>query len=56
MANHSSILAWGNPWTEKPGRVWPTGSQSDMTEVIQHACDVKNLLPFKITHSKARLL
>ena len=20
-ALHSSILAWGNPWTEKPGRL-----------------------------------
>ena len=20
MATHSSILAWGNPWTEEPGR------------------------------------
>ena len=21
MANHSSILAWKNPWTEEPGRL-----------------------------------
>ena len=21
MATHSSILAWRNPWTEKPGRL-----------------------------------
>ena len=27
MATHSSILAWGIPWTEKPGRLQPMGSQ-----------------------------
>ena len=27
MATHSSILAWRIPWTEKPGRLWPMGSQ-----------------------------
>ena len=27
MATHSSILAWEIPWTEKPGRLWSTGSQ-----------------------------
>ena len=27
MAIHSSILAWRIPWTEKPGRLWPMGSQ-----------------------------
>ena len=27
MANHSSILAWKNPWTEEPGRLQPMGSQ-----------------------------
>ena len=33
MVTHSSILAWRIPWTEKPGRLQPTGSQkSDMTE------------------------
>ena len=25
--NHSSILAWRIPWTEKPGRLQSTGSQ-----------------------------
>ena len=24
---HSSILAWGIPWIEKPGRLWSIGSQ-----------------------------
>ena len=32
MATHSSILAWRNPWTEEPGELQSTGSQSDMTE------------------------
>ena len=28
MVTHSSILAWRIPWMEKPGRLQPTGSQS----------------------------
>ena len=28
MATHSSILAWRNPWTEEPDRLWSMGSQS----------------------------
>ena len=28
IANHSSILAWRIPWTEEPGRLQSTGSQS----------------------------
>ena len=28
MATHSSILAWGIPWTEEPGGLWSMGSQS----------------------------
>ena len=27
MATHSSILAWGIPWTEESGRLQPMGSQ-----------------------------
>ena len=27
VATHSSILAWGIPWTEKPGGLQSTGSQ-----------------------------
>ena len=27
MAAHSSILAWGIPWTEEPGRLQSTGLQ-----------------------------
>ena len=28
MAAHSSILGWGIPWTEEPGRQQSIGSQS----------------------------
>ena len=28
MATRSSILAWEIPWTEEPGRLQSTGSQS----------------------------
>ena len=28
MATHSSILAWRIPWTEEPGRLESTGSQT----------------------------
>ena len=27
VATHSSILAWGIPWTETPGRLQSTGLQ-----------------------------
>ena len=27
MATHSSVLAWGTPWTEEPGRLQSTGLQ-----------------------------
>ena len=32
MATHSSVLAWEIPWTEEPGGLESTGSQSDATE------------------------
>ena len=33
MVTHSSILAWGIPWTEEPGGLQSTGlKESDMTE------------------------
>ena len=28
MATHSSILAWGSPWTEEPGVLQSVGSHS----------------------------
>ena len=27
MATHSSILAWGIPWTVEPGELWSVESQ-----------------------------
>ena len=27
VATHSSTLAWRIPWTEEPGRLYPTGPQ-----------------------------
>ena len=34
MATHSSILAWGIPWTAEPGSYRPQGlKESDTTEV-----------------------
>ena len=36
MATHSSILAWGIPWTEEPGRLQSQGhKESHMTEHSQ---------------------
>ena len=35
MANHSSILAWRMPWTEKPGRLLSMGHKElDTTEQL----------------------
>ena len=39
MATHSSILAWKVPWTEEPGGLQSTGSQSvrhDSAHMQQH--------------------
>ena len=37
MATHSSVLAWRIPWTEEPGRLQSTGS--DTTEALsKHTC------------------
>ena len=35
MATHSSILAWGNPWSEKPGRLQSIGHKEP--DMIEHA-------------------
>ena len=35
-ATYSSILAWRIPWTEEPGEIQSTGSQSHMTEWLTH--------------------
>ena len=35
MATHSSILAWGIPWTEEPDRLQSVGSQElDTTKLL----------------------
>ena len=38
MATHSSILAWRIPWTEEPGGLQSTGSQSQtqLSDKVQH--------------------
>ena len=36
MATHSSTLAWKIPWTEEPGGLESTGSQSHTTEHAQY--------------------
>ena len=33
MATHSSILAWGIPWTEEPGELQTIGSQKRQTQL-----------------------
>ena len=59
MATHSSILAWGIPWTEKPGGLQSMGLQkeSDTTEQlnnnsIKSSCEVKF---YFLTTGKTRL-
>ena len=37
MATLSSILAWGIPWTEEPGRLQPMESQRVGQLVTEHA-------------------
>ena len=36
MANHSSILAWGTPWTEEPGGLQSMGSQRETEHECMH--------------------
>ena len=33
MVTHSSILAWGIPWTEEPGGLQSVGSQKSQTQL-----------------------
>ena len=49
MATHSSILAWRIPWTEEPGGLQSTGSQSQtqlkqLGTAMQHLAWVQSLL------------
>ena len=46
MAPRSSVLAWEIPWTEEPGGLQPTGSQSQMrlsaqSEHQKYFCELK---------------
>ena len=34
MATHSSVFAWEIPWTEEPGRLLSTGSQTVRLELV----------------------
>ena len=45
MATHSSSLAWEIPWTEEPGRLHSTGSQT-----VGHDLATKLLLLFSLQH------
>ena len=40
MATHSSILAWEVPWTEEPGGLQSTGSQTLRHDWRDFACMV----------------
>ena len=45
IATHSSTLAWKIPWTEEPGRLQSTGSQS-----WTRLSDVTFFLSFYVSH------
>ena len=47
-STHSSILAWRNPWTEKPGGLQPVGSQR-----VGHDLLTKPSLPLQLKQEQA---
>ena len=49
MVTHSNVLAWKTPWTEKPGWLQPTGSQSNNTEATSHTHT--HILNIYMTHT-----
>ena len=57
LATHSSVLAWRIPWTEKPGGLQSTGSQSWpwLKQLSMHACNHWGLVlkddAVKVLHS-----
>ena len=55
MANHSSILAWEIPWTEKPGGLLVHGvtKESDTTEGLSLSITLPTVPP-SILHQTAR--
>ena len=42
MSIHSTILVWRIPWTEKPGGLWSTDSQSVGQDWVSLACMHEN--------------
>ena len=55
MATHSSILAWGVPWTEEPGRLQSTGSQRvrhDWAHRQTHTTHSRGSHPLSLTLEK----
>ena len=52
MVTHSSILAWGIPWTEDPGGLQSMGSQRDTTKrLIFTVSHVRNHSPRPLVSS-----
>ena len=58
METHSSMLAWGTPWTEEPGRLQSTGSQRVRYHwATEHACArththvIWNINPYCLAHA-----
>ena len=52
MPTHSSILTWRIPWTEEPGGLQPTGSQSqDMINTDVLAGSVVLSKPLSLSES-----
>ena len=45
MATHSGLLAWRIPWTQEPGGLQSTGSQSQDTTEATDRAGVHTLLP-----------
>ena len=45
VATHSSILAWGIPWTEEPGGLWSMGLQG-----VKHNLVTKTITTCKLIH------
>ena len=49
IATHPSILAWRNPWTEKPGGLWSIELQrvrhdwSNLACIVYHKCTIQKL-------------
>ena len=52
MATHSSILVWKIPWTEEPGRLQFTGSQS-WTQLKRLSLHTHGCLPSASTRIKS---